>query len=98
MRLVIGLIVAVLVTVGGYGAWQTSIAADVGAAAIAKVTCSCVFVEQRSLESCRADDPPGFEQVSVTVDEKARTATGSVAGVIFRRAAYSEAYGCTLEP
>jgi hypothetical protein len=36
--------------------------------------------------------------VSVTVDEKARTATGSVAGVIFRRAAYTEAYGCTLEP
>ncbi len=98
MRLIIGLIVAVLVVVGGYSAWQTSIAADVGAAAMAKVTCSCVFVEQRSLESCRADDPPGFEQVTVTVDANAKTATGSVAGVIFRHAAYSEAYGCTLEP
>ncbi len=98
MRLIVGLIVAALVAVGGYGAWRTSIAADVGAAAMAKVACSCVFVEQRSLESCRADDPPGFEQVSVTVDAKARTATGSVAGVIFRRAAYSEAYGCTLDP
>ncbi|MFM9864124.1 MAG: hypothetical protein ACKVRO_11005 [Micropepsaceae bacterium] len=98
MRLIVGLIVAVLVGVGGYGAWQTSIAADVGAAAIAKVTCSCVFVEGRPLESCRADDPPGFEDVSVTVDAKARTATGSVAGVVIRRAVYTEAYGCTLEP
>lgn len=98
MRWIAGLIVAVLTVVGGYGAWQTSIAADVGAAAMAKVACSCVFVEGRSLESCRADDPPGFEQVSVTVDTKVRTATGAVAGVIFRRAVYSEAYGCVLEP
>ena len=98
MRLIIAIVAALLVSAGGYGLWQTSIAADVGAAAMAKVACSCVFVDRRPLESCRADDPPGFEQVSVTLDMQARTATGTAAGVISRRAAYSEAYGCTLEP
>lgn len=98
MRLIIGVIVAVLVGAGGYGVWQTSVSADVGAAAIAKVICSCVFVDGRSLESCRADDPPGFDAVSVTVNAKARSATGTVGGLISRRATYSEAYGCTLEP
>lgn len=98
MRWIIALVVAVLVGAGGYGAWQTAIAADVGAAAMAKVACSCVFVDGRSLESCRADDPPGFEQVSVAIDTKARTATGTAAGLISRRATYSEEYGCTLDP
>lgn len=98
MRLIIAIVAAVLASAAAYGVWQTSIAADVGAAAMAKVACSCVFVDQRTLESCRADDPPGFEQVLVTVDMKARTATGTAAGVVSRRAVYSEAYGCTLEP
>lgn len=98
MRLIIAIVVVVLVAAGGYAAWRTSIAADVGAAAMAKVACSCVFVDQRTLESCRADDPPGFEQVSVSIDMEARTATGTAAGVISRRATYSDAFGCTLEP
>jgi hypothetical protein len=98
VRLIIVLIAAVLVSAAGYGVWQTSIAADVGAAAMAKVICSCVFVDGRTLESCRADDPPGFDAVSVKVDMKARSATGTAGGLVSRRATYSEAYGCTLEP
>jgi hypothetical protein len=98
MRFVIALVAAVVVGAAGYGVWQTSISADVGAAAIAKVVCSCVFVDGRTLESCRADDPPGFEQISVTVDPKTRSATGTVGGLVSRRATFSEAYGCTLEP
>jgi hypothetical protein len=98
MRWIVGLFVGVLIGAGSYGAWRTAIAADVGAAAMAKVACSCVFVDGRSLQSCRADDPPGFEQVSVVVDMEARVATGTAVGIISRRASYSEAYGCTLEP
>ena len=98
MRLIIALVAAVLIGAVGYGLWQTSIAIDVGAAAVAKGICSCVFVDGRTLESCRADDPPGFEQVSVTIDPKTRSATGTVGGMISRRATFSEAYGCTLEP
>ena len=98
MRWIIALVGGVLVGVGGYYLWQTSISADVGAAAMAKVTCSCVFVDRRTLESCRGDDPPGFEQISVSVDMRARMATGTVAGVVSRRATFNERYGCTLEP
>lgn len=98
MRLITVLVAAVLVSAAGYGVWQTSVSADVGAAALAKVICSCVFVDRRTLESCRADDPPGFDAVQVSVDMKARTATGTAGGLVSRRATYSEAYGCTLEP
>ena len=98
LRWIVGAVAAVAVAGGGYWVWQTSIAADVGAAAMAKVICSCVFVEGRSLESCRADDPPGFDGVGVSVDAATKSATGDVLGLIKRRATYSEAYGCTLEP
>jgi hypothetical protein len=95
--LVVG-VAAIVVALAGYFGWRTAIAADIGAAAMAKVVCSCVFVDGRSLASCRADDPPGFEGVPVTVDERAKTATGSLFGIISRRASYQEGFGCVLEP
>lgn len=98
VRWIIGLVAAGVLGGGGYFVWQASIAADVGAAAMAKVVCSCVFVDGRTLEACRADDPPGFERVDATVDASTKTATGHVLGLISRRARYTEAYGCTLEP
>jgi hypothetical protein len=96
-RIVIG-IVALVLAAGVYFGWRTSVEAGVGAAAMAKVACSCVFVDGRSLASCRADDPPGFESIPVTIDETAKTATGTLFGIIKRRATYRESYGCTLEP
>ncbi len=89
--------VAVLLLAAG-GAYAARVAdqAGVGAAAIAKVACSCVFIDGRTLEACRADDPPGFEQIAVEIG--ANTATGSVFGVIKRRAVYTKDYGCVLEP
>ena len=72
--------------------------ASVAAAAMAKVVCSCVFIDGRPLEACRVDDPPGFEEVPVVIDERAKVATARVLGVITRRATYSKNYGCILEP
>ena len=89
---------AVIVAGASYFGWRTAIAADVGAAAIAKVECSCVFVEGRTLAACRADDPPGFESVGATVDQASKSVTGSVFGIIKRRATLQEGYGCVLEP
>lgn len=79
-------------------AWRLAGQAGVAAAAMAKVACSCVFVGERDLRACRADDPPGFEQIAVELDTSVRTATASAIGLITRRATYTEAYGCTLEP
>lgn len=99
LRFVVGGIAALAVGGGGYWGYQTSIAADVGAAAMAKVVCSCVFVDGRTLDACRKDDPPGFESVAVSVDTAGRVATGAVlGGLVSRRATYSEEFGCTLEP
>ena len=89
---------ALAVVGAGVFVQRTAVAADVGAAAMAKVECSCVFVDGRTLASCRADDPPGFESIAVTVDENAKTVTGSVFGLIKRRASYQADYGCVLEP
>jgi hypothetical protein len=99
LRFVVGVTAALLVGGGGYWGYQTSIAADVGAAAMAKVVCSCVFVDGRTLDACRRDDPPGFESIAVSVDTASRVATGVVlGGLVSRRAKYSEEFGCTLEP
>jgi hypothetical protein len=95
---ILGGVAVLLLGAGGIYAARTADQAGVGAAAMAKVACSCVFVDGRTLESCRADDPPGFEQVAVEIDETAKTATGRVLGIVTRRATYSETYGCTLEP
>ena len=89
---------AVLVLGLAYLAWATVSSASVGAAAMAKVTCSCVFIDGRSLEDCRADDPPGFESIQVVVDQSEKTATGSVFALIKSRAKFNEQFGCTLEP
>jgi hypothetical protein len=95
---IIGGVTLLLLGAGGVYATRTADQAGVGAAAMAKVACSCVFVDGRTLEACRADDPPGFEQVAIEIDEKGKSATGRVLGIVTRRATYSEAYGCTLEP
>jgi len=91
--------VAALVLVGG-GAYAMRVAdqAGVGAAAIAKITCSCIFVDKRDMTSCRADDPPGFEAIAAEADERTKSVTARVLGVVTRRAAYTERYGCTLDP
>ena len=96
--LIIVIVLAFVLVAGGVYASRIADQAGVGAAAMAKVVCSCVFVAGRTLEACRADDPPGFEDISVSIDPTAKTATGTVLGLVSRRASYSEQFGCTLDP
>jgi hypothetical protein len=86
------------VPAGVLGSEQTLAAADVGTAAVAKVACSCVFVEARDLAACLQDAPPGFEGISVNVDASRRVVTASVLGVISRRAKHTGDFGCTILP
>ncbi len=88
----------VVLAAGAAYAVRVADQAGVGAAAIAKIRCSCVFVAARTPEACHADDPPGFEQITTEIDTTAKAVTARVLGVIARRATYSEGYGCTLEP
>lgn len=95
------IVIAVTLVVLSALGWFVSSAltsARVGAAAMAKVTCSCLFVESRDLRECRKDNPPGFDGVAVAVDPAKKSVTGSVLGIVHRTATYSADYGCTLEP
>jgi hypothetical protein len=92
-----GVALSVLAAASFYGVGMAD-QAGVAAAAIAKVRCSCVFVAARTPESCRADDPPGFEQIATEIDTAGKVVTARVMGLITRRAIYSDSYGCVLEP
>jgi hypothetical protein len=97
MRWILLALALLALMIGGAFAWRLAGQADVAAAAMAKVACSCVFVAGRDLDACRADDPPGFERVTVVINPAAKAATARAFTAV-RRAIYSEAYGCTLEP
>jgi hypothetical protein len=66
-----------------------------GSGYAAEVTCACVFVSGRTLDSCRGDlDPLAQKLVSIRVgSDDVRT---SSMGLIRARAQYSAATGCTL--
>lgn len=99
MRWVIAITLVILAIAAGwwlYGTWR---AANVGAAAMAKVVCSCVHLDARDLKSCRADDPPGFESIPVIFDAAAKTARSTLLfGLANATARYREGFGCVLEP
>ena len=97
--IVIAAAVAILVvTAATVYALRVASDASVGAAAMAKVVCSCVFVDERALDACRRDDPPGFETIPVTIEASSKTATSTLFGIVSRRATYREETGCTLDP
>jgi hypothetical protein len=61
----------------------------------AELTCACVFVSGRTLDSCRGDlDPLAQKLVSVTVG-KGEVRTSAI-GVLRARATWSAPTGCTL--
>lgn len=66
----------------------------VGAGYVAKEMCSCVFVGERSLESCRADVPTSMDRVQVELGEDRVRAF--VPGLGERIARHEPPYGCVL--
>lgn len=71
--------------------------AEVGARAVAKTACSCVFIARRSLEACRKDDPPGFDMVRAHLDREEKAVKASVFWVIRAEAVYQGATGCAMD-
>lgn len=85
------------------GAWfavrgsETGKQAAVGTGYIAHVICSCRYVGERSMASCRADFEAGTEIVRVEDDVDKRRITASVPLLSRRTATYDPEYGCTLD-
>lgn len=88
--LLIGLAVAAW---GGRNVYTT---AQIGAAFVAKHTCSCRFVAGRSAESCSADyDPQAARLLTVNTAQSSVTVS-ALAGVLSTRAEFEPGFGCHL--
>ncbi|MBG51282.1 MAG: hypothetical protein JJ939_08855 [Alphaproteobacteria bacterium] len=93
----IGLVLAVLIGVGlSYGERKLEAMRAV-ANAVAKTTCTCVFVASRDFDSCLGDNPPGFEIASAWHDVEDQSASASVFVVARGTARYHRATGCALD-
>jgi hypothetical protein len=71
--------------------------AELATGYIAHVVCSCRYVGNRDMASCRTDFEPGTEIVDVTDDIGKRTVTASVPLLSKRTARFDPEYGCTLD-
>ena len=85
------------------GAWaavkftSTGRRAALGSGYIAHVVCSCRYVGNRDMNSCRTDFEPGTEIVRVEDDTARRRVTASVPLLASRTATYDPEYGCALD-
>jgi len=71
--------------------------AGLGAGYIAHVVCSCRYVGNRDMASCKTDFEPGTEIVAVEDDVEKRRITASVPLLARRTARYDPEYGCMLD-
>ena len=92
--LVSAVVLAVLIALVLGPARRMAADAEVGARAVAKTACSCVFIAERPLEECRKDDPPGFELVRASVDAEEKRISTSVFWLVRAEARYRGAEGC----
>jgi len=72
--------------------------AAVGAGFGARVTCSCRYVEGRSMESCKGDKEPGMALVTLSDDPESRSVEASVPLLASHTARYRKGWGCLLDP
>lgn len=92
---------AFLLLLAGVLAWKWTVwraHAEVGAAYGARMTCSCRYVEGRSMDSCKGDTEPGMHIVAIADDPHAMAVTGSVPIMATRTARYRRGFGCLLDP
>jgi hypothetical protein len=70
--------------------------ASVGAGYVAKELCSCIFVAERDLASCRLDVPESMDRVEAELLEDGPGVRAKVPLLAERVARYAPGEGCTL--
>lgn len=78
-----------------YSSFGKQIAVGTGYAA--HVVCSCRYVGNRDMASCKTDFEPGMEAITVTEDPDQRSITASVPLLSRRTARFDPEYGCALD-
>lgn len=106
------ILLAILALIGA-GVWQFFLKervalGNVGSAYAAKQICSCRFVSEREMESCKADFTPdireSLEQLTILesyIDATGRTdqsiTVSALGGVISAKATFQPGLGCVLQ-
>lgn len=72
--------------------------ASAGTAYAAHVTCSCRYIEGRSLGDCEKDKVAGMELIYLSDDDETQSVTATFPLVKSETATYREGYGCVLQP
>ncbi len=92
--------VLLLIVIGGAVVFRTlrlSELAHLGTGYSAELTCACLFVSRRPLDSCRQDLDRLAQRV-VTVEAGDQLVTARSMGLARATARYREGYGCSLDP
>lgn len=96
---VVFVVLAVLAMIAGalwhFWARDTVAFANIGTSFAAKQVCSCVFVAERTLDSCKGDSLTDISQLSFKQSEDSVTASAA-GGLISNTAQYQSGLGCTL--
>lgn len=69
-----------------------------GAGYLAKQMCSCVFVAERSIASCRSDMLPQMDRIELEPLAQGQGIRAFVPVLAERIARFEEGFGCTLAP
>lgn len=85
-----------LLVVWKWSEWQAQ--AQAGSAYAARITCSCRFIEGRSMESCARDIADDAGLVRVREETETRAVSASVPLFGSARAHLKPGFGCVMEP
>ena len=83
----------------GFVRWYLPLrqAVDIGAAMLAKQICSCVFVADREVADCRADQFSSMDRIRLEVLRDESRVRAWIPALGERTAIHREGFGCTLE-
>lgn len=75
----------------------TRAAVDIGAAMLAKQVCSCVYVANRNVADCRADQFASMDPIELEILDDPEGVRAWLTGFAERTAIHREGLGCTLD-
>jgi hypothetical protein len=70
----------------------------IGNGMLAKQICSCVYIANRSVADCRADQFESMDRIQLALDRDAERVRAWVPAFGERTATHREGFGCSIDP